>query len=346
MVDRADAPVGEPNGLKSHPAVKFAVPCVDSIDMSARQLVRSGNQTTPAVPRRGSGTAAAVWMAASWVSSALLVAFALFLLSGCTWTGKGKDVADALQKTAAVKTAIYSGSITMQTTGNAAGQSGAQNMEITFNGASDDSDPAAPRMSMDMTVIGTRVSVVAPGDGNVYYTTRGGSYGAPMDLTESRSTQNGFAGVMTSLESAIGNFREGAANSTNEGLTLRTIAADGDVGKICGTVVPAFSSYLSAASAGGDELKGLTSGSSLEDVCNKMLVKAPTLWFGIDGDGMLRMIALKASLSLMALGSLDMTMRFDLTSVNQPVKFNKPRNPQMLGSQDALVKAIGSGSGL
>lgn len=297
----------------------------------------------PPAPRRRSGAATLAQTAASWVFAASLVAISLLLLSGCTWTGKGKDVADALQKTAAVKTAMYSGSISMQTTGNAASQSGGQNMEITFNGASDESNPAAPRMSMDMTVMGTRVSVVAPGDGNIYYTTRGGSYGAPMDMAESKSTQNSFAGVMTSLESAIGNFREGAANSTNEGLTLRTIAADGDVGTICDKVVPAFSSYLNAASAGGDQLKGLTAGSSLKDICQKMLVKAPTLWFGIDGDGMLRMIALKASLSLMALGSLDMTMRFDLTSVNQPVKFNKPRNPQMLGSQDALVAAIGSG---
>lgn len=307
--------------------------------MPARQIKSTVPRHASAQATRSGGIAAAVWMAASSVAALLLAAISLFLLSGCTWTGKGKDVADALQKTGEVKTAMYAGSFSIQAKGNA----GSENMEIIFNGAADDSNPAAPRMSMDMTIMGQRMSTVAPGDGNIYITTSAGTYGAPYNATQTGAQQNSFAGVMGSLESAIGNFREAAASTTDQGLTLKTIAADGNVGRICGKVLPAFSAYSNASSAGSGSLKGLGKGTSIEDMCRQLLKKDPTLWFGIDADGYLRMIAMKATLSVMALGSVDMTMRFDVTSINQPVTFHKPSNAKMLGSQADLAAAVGSG---
>lgn len=303
--------------------------------MRDRQITRAVEQRAPV---NAPSNAAAAWMAATWVAAALLAVLSLFVLSGCTWTGKGKDVADALKKTAAVKTAVYSGSMQMQTNGDA----GNQGMEITFSGASDNSNRAAPRSSMDMTVAGTRMLIVMPGDGNIYVGSPAGMFGAPVDAAESQSAQNNYGAVLTALEPAIGNFREGAANTTNEGLSLRTIAADGNVGKICDTVVPAFSSYMDTASSNGGALKGLAGDKSLSDLCRTMLVKKPTLWFGIDNAGLLRMISLKASMSMMALGSVDLTMRFDLTSVNEPLKIVAPRGARMYSSQQQLVQSLGS----
>lgn len=278
------------------------------------------------------GTTRRKWHPSRALGALLLTIFAV-TLTGCAWTGKGRDVVDAMQKTDTLTTATFSGSIVMDTQVAGAGQ----RFEATFVGADDSNDPAHAKTSMDMTIENQRMRVVAPGDGNMYIETQTGAYGAPVGASASEN-QAELGAVLAALESAIGNFRDGGPMTTNEGAQLRSVIADGKVDKICADVVPAFSSTMNAASSDGGALKEL--GGDASDICRRMLQEKPTLWFGIDDSGYLRMIAVEARLTVLGLGRMKMTMRFDITSMNKPVKISKPNGARLLASQAELQQRI------
>jgi len=144
--------------------------------------------------------------------------------------------------------------------------------------------------------------------------------------------------VLAALESAIGNFRDGGPMTTNEGTQLRSVIADGKIDEICANVVPAFSSTMNAASSDGGALQDL--GGNASDICHRMLQEKPTLWFGIDDSGYLRMIAVEARLSVLGFGRMKATMRFDITSMNKPVRIAKPNGARLLASQAELQRQI------
>lgn len=95
------------------------------------------------------GTTRRAWRAVRALRALLLLAVLAVTLVGCAWTGKGRDVAQALEKTGALKTAEYSGSIQIEATGQGLNE----NVEITFVGADDAGDAANPKSSIDMTVM-------------------------------------------------------------------------------------------------------------------------------------------------------------------------------------------------
>lgn len=278
-----------------------------------------------------------------WLGAALVVAYSLFALAGCAWTGKGKDVSGALEKAGAAKTMTFSGSISMRATDVSAAQTGGQNMDVTFTGAADNGDPAAPRMSIQMDAAGERVSIVMPGDGNVYMSSGGDIVGGPAPAGSAAAKPGDMTALYKALGGAIGDFQEGARTNTKEGLSLRTISAKADSGEICGEVLNAFSKSLDAMSAGSGSLKGLSGGTGggMKEFCHQLLRDDPRLWFGIDDAGMLRMISLQTKLSMLGMGSLDLSMRYDIVTVDQPVKIEKPRGARMVPSLEQLGSAIG-----
>lgn len=265
---------------------------------------------------------------------AVLLAVAIAVtLSGCAWTGKGREVAKALEKSGSLQTSTYSGSILME----AKGQGIDETIEITFVGANDSTDPAHPKSSVEMTVMNERVRAVVPGDGNTYVETRGGTFGAPAGSTGAQN-QADLGRVFAALESAIGNFREGGPETTKEGTQLRSIIADGKINEICNNVVPAFSGLMDTASADSDAFKGL--GGDTQQICRRLLIEEPTIWFGLDASGYLRMIAVRAPMSLLGMGEMTMTMRFDITSMNEPVKIRRPGGARMLASEAELTQRV------
>lgn len=283
------------------------------------------------------GTTRRTWCPVCAFGAALLLAALAVTLTGCAWTGKGRDVAQALQKSGALKTAAYSGSIQMEATGQGLDES----IEITFVGANDTSDPAHPKSTIDMTVMNERIKAVVPGDGNTYMETRDGAFGAPTGPSGTEN-QAELGRVFAALESAIGNFRDGRPEKTKEGTQLKSIIADGKIDEICGNVVPTFSGLMSTASSDTGALKEL--GGDTKQICRRLLLEKPTIWFGLDSAGFLRMIAVRASMSLLGMGKMTMTMRFDITSMNEPVKIERPAGARMLASEAALQQQIAAGT--
>lgn len=167
--------------------------------------------------------------------------------------------------------------------------------------------------------------------------TRAGTYGAPTGSSGAEN-QADLGRVFAALESAIGNFREGGLETTNEGTQLKSIVADGKIDEICGNVVPAFSGLMDAASSDTGALKQMNGDS--RQICRRLLQEKPTIWFGLDGAGYLRMIAVRAPLSLLDIGRMTMTMRFDITSMNKTVKIERPPGARMLASATALQQQI------
>lgn len=249
----------------------------------------------------------------------------------------------AITKTANAETLTYSGSAEMVVSGAPAGTA-AEKTQITFTGAADDSDPASPRSQLDMTVQGSSVRAVAPGDGNTYVVAQAGTFGAPLDA-RAAGGDAGFGGVLNALTPSLGDFKSANDDATKDGEPLRTISATADADKFCGEVAPAFSAYMDTASSNVSSVKGLTGDAPLGEVCRKLLVSDPTLWFGIDSNGMLRMVAMQAQLTLLGMGELKMTLRFDVTSVGDPVTIAKPAGATMLGSQSELQRRSALPSG-
>ncbi|MFY9488376.1 MAG: hypothetical protein WAP35_06755 [Solirubrobacterales bacterium] len=270
-----------------------------------------------------------------------LFALSGLLLAGCTWTGKGKEVADAFEKTAAIKTATYSGSMKMQIVGAPGTAAGDDTFDMTFTGAADSTNPAAPKASMTMEMMGERIEVAEPGDGNIYMASRAGAYGAPINPVDRAKSEKTFARILAALEPAIGNFRDGSPMTTNEGTMLKPIVADGNRGKICSGVVPAFGDYMSAAGSGESGFDSLGGGLDIESFCKSFLTADPTLWFGIDDGGLLRMIAVEAKLAVPG-AEIKLSLRFDVGAVDQPVSIEKPRGVRMLASQAELERQVGA----
>lgn len=265
-------------------------------------------------------------------------------LAGCGASAEQKDVEAALGKAAAVERLTYSGSVEMVSSGAAVGTPN-EKTQITFTGAADDSNPAAPQTLLDMTVQNTSVRAVAPGDGNTYVVTQAGTFGAPLDAATADRGDAGIGGVLKSLIPVLDDFKTGNDDETRDGQPLRTISAKAAAAEVCEQVAPAFSGYMDAASSNVSSVKNLTGDAPLEEVCSKLLIEDPTLWFGIDSTGMLRMIAMEAQLTLLGMGELKMTLRFDVTAFGEPVTIAKPAGATMLGSQAELQRRSALPSG-
>ncbi|MBI5310214.1 MAG: hypothetical protein HZB14_04155 [Actinobacteria bacterium] len=273
----------------------------------------------------------------------LAVALALSL-AGCGGSDEESDVSAALSRTAAVERLAYSGSVEMATSGPATGGAASgERTEITFMGAIDESDPAAPKSLLDMTVQGEPVRAVVPGDGSTYVSTPTGIYGAPIDA--GATSAGGFGAMLNSLMPVLDDFKSGNDDSTKDGLPLRTVSAKAGASGFCDEVAPAFSNYTDMASANVSSVKGLTGDAPLGEVCRKLLAGDPTLWFGIDAEGRLRMVAMNARLTLLGAGELEMTLRFDVTSLGEQVTIVKPVGATMLGSQAELRRRAAVPSG-
>ncbi|MGB1583021.1 MAG: hypothetical protein ACPHCI_04460, partial [Solirubrobacterales bacterium] len=103
----------------------------------------------------------------------VLIAAAM-LLTGCTgtWSGKGSEVADAIDRASEAKRGKFSGSMQMKMTGGSPALAENGELTLTMTGATDSSDPTNPRMWMEFETVGQGVAMrtAMPGDGKVYMT--------------------------------------------------------------------------------------------------------------------------------------------------------------------------------
>lgn len=271
-------------------------------------------------------------------SSIALLSLLAMSLTGCAWVGAGRDVGEALQKSAQVKTAKFSGTVTYAISGLPGAPEG-RSIQMNIDGAYDEADPTAPKSRLQMNVPGLmNIGVITVGDGNKYLVTNRGSYGAPIDDKVLAAETAGMTKVFEALESAIGGFREGAPSHVDTGEQLRTIFAEGDVGNICEDVWPEFAATMEASSGGGS-IGEVTGGENLADSCRKILKTNPKLWFGIDDGGVLRMLAIEAEIAVAGTpAKMKVTIRIDITPTDRVPSITKPAGVRMLGSYAELQK--------
>lgn len=295
-------------------------------------------------------------------AAASLLAVAVLFASGCGGSREQTVVDAAIARAEQVQKIAYAGKAEVAvekstpfgvagttSAGGASGSTGAAApppvppTELDFTGAADDSGASASKSQLDMIVQSVNVRAVSPGDGMTYVVSPAGTFGAPQDADA--STRGGFASVLRALRPVLDDFRPANDDRTRDGERLAVYAATASAEKFCARVAPAFSDYMDVASANVSSVKNLTGDAPLADVCVKLLQDDPTLWFGIDSKGMLRMVAMRAKLALLGAGSLRMTLRFDVTSYDEPVTIVKPDGATMLGSQEEMRRRSAVPSG-
>lgn len=280
-------------------------------------------------------------MAESRLLRSVLLAAALLacavLLSGCNWSGKGKEVATSIAAMSTVKSGAYSGQMKMNFSApSGANSSGPQNTTMTFSGAFDDTDPAKPKMVMNMTAAGESTTMVSPGDGRMYVTAQGRSFSFPLDAaTADRNTVDPTK-IIAALGNAVSGFKDAPAMTNAKGAQVKTITATVSRSELCGPVLEAFGD--AAATAGGAASTGSSKDGSkmIKSFCKAMLKKDPRVWFGID-NGVLTDVALTGTLNMPFGGTMGLEVQFHQYDLNKPqTGFDAPANATPLNSMDEL----------
>jgi predicted small secreted protein len=275
-------------------------------------------------------------------------------LSGCNWTGKGKEVATAIATTTSVKSGAFNGQMKMNFTAPPAGSgiksSGPDNVTMTFSGAWDGTDPANPKMTMTMTAEGQSTSMVAPGDGKMYLTSQGKSYVAPIPPDQTSTNNIDPAKIIGALGGAVSHFQSAPSMTNAKGAPVKTITATVSKKELCGSVLDAFGETMNTAnpigsSAGSSERSlGKDGKKMMQTFCQTMLKKDPRVWFGLD-NGLLTDVALTGSLTIPFAGKVDLEVQFHQYDLNKPqTGFAPPTNATPLNSLNELPGSSSSGT--
>lgn len=236
--------------------------------------------------------------------------------SGCTgtWTGKGKEVAAAIEKSSTVKTARFSASIEIKILGLPAQAGGQESFVINMSGLGDKTDPNNPRMVMEISSpsIAERERIIMPGDGRVYVTKNGKSYSFPSPTDPAQyAVENGR--IMAALGVSVGGFRESQPMTNMRGKSIPAVYATVDKDKLCGPVLDAFGeAFKTSANEGGDDMAktfGSDPAQGIQGLCKTALRKDPSIWFGIN-KGLLTDVALSANLAMPMGMTMSMTMQY------------------------------------
>ena len=278
---------------------------------------------------------------------------AVVVLSGCNWKGDGGPVAAAIAQTASVKTRAFTGDVQMDMSKmqNGAGSGAApQNVNMTFFGAIDSSNPASPKMHMTMTADGQTTSVVAPGDNKVYVTVEGSSYYTDIPAGQAQQRTVDPEKIYAALGDAVGHFQKAPPITNAAGKPVATTSATVSKKKLCGPVLTAFGDAMNDAGTMGGATGGALSlggGKSLQSFCSVMLAGDPRVWFGID-NGALTDVELTAALNIPLAGQMGIQLQYHEYNQNQPqTGFDVPPNAQPMSAlqqQLGATAAVGAGT--
>lgn len=268
------------------------------------------------------------------ISCALIALVSVLALSGCNWKGEGKNVAAAIVATSAVKTRSFTGSMKMDTsqmkgmTGSTgAGTTTPGTVTMTFSGAIDSSDAANPKMRMKMSAEGQNTTMVAPGDGKLYFTSPAGSYYTPIDPNAQSKQTIDPQKIYVALGDAVGHFQQSQPITNAQGRSVDTIAATVSKKKLCGPVLDAFgeamnqsnglTSGLGSSGSGGSSSLNKDGKKMMQTFCQTMLKSDPRVWFGID-NGKLTDVELTAQLTIPFAGPMGIEVQYHEYNQDQP----------------------------
>lgn len=260
------------------------------------------------------------------------------VVSGCTgtWTGKGKEVAAAIEKSSAVPTGRFSGSMEIQLSGMPMQSGAPETFVVTFSGLGDSTDPANPRMVTEFNSPseGEHEKIIMPGDGRVYASKRGRTYSYPVEKkTEAQEME--ASRVMSTLGASVGGFRESQPMTNIQGDQVPAIYATVDKGKLCGPVLESLGDAFKSTADDADFAKsvGADPAQGIKGMCEALIRKDPSVWFGISA-GLLTDIALRADLVLPLGMTVSMTVQFHQYELGERVgKIRVPASVTKLSSE-------------
>lgn len=213
-----------------------------------------------------------------------LVVFSAVVFAGCSWLGKGKEVADAYAATVNAKSASFTGSWSV-TPVKKNGSLGKTEVE-SFSGAYDELDPSRPKFRFTTVAYGETTEIVAPGNGKVYVKLDGDVISTKLGKNKKPTSDGASNKFSSALANAVVNFRDGAPVTRADGTQAPAIVADISRNKLCGQslrqMVRAFNSE-----AGSKDLSELRLHISKKETrgmsrgCSKLLPSPPVLTFGI-----------------------------------------------------------------
>jgi hypothetical protein len=262
-------------------------------------------------------------------------------------------VAAAIVATSKVKTRGFSGELKMDmskmTGAAAAGAQAAPSMNMTFSGAIDSSNPAAPKMVMNMETQGQVTSTVAPGDGKLYITSNGKSYSIPLPPEKASDETINPQEIYVALGEAVGDFQKAPPITNPQGKAVGTISATVSKSKLCGPVLEAFGDAMGKTTGLDSAFRGGNAGASggnpagekegkkvVQSLCKSMLTEDPRVWFGIDA-GKLTDVVMTAQLTIPFAGPMGIEVQYHEFNQNQPqTGFDPPANATAVSSIDAL----------
>lgn len=282
----------------------------------------------------------------------LIASFALFavvlVVTGCTgtWSGKGREVADAIDRASEAKTGKFSGSMQMKMTGGPPEIAANSNVTLTMTGASDASDPANPKMWMQMSELGAAevMRTVMPGDGKIYLTSGNKTYALPLTASVAKQYAIDNARLLAALGAAVGGFKKSQPMVNFKGESVPAISAKVDRGKLCSNVLSAMGGAFdtSAGSGAADLSKALggDAGKGMEGICKSMLRKDPNIWFGIT-DGTLTDVSLTADVAFPFGMAMSLTGQYSMYDLDQPIgRIKAPVDAIAVGSIEELQAQV------
>lgn len=218
------------------------------------------------------------------VAALSLAVVSLVIFSGCSWLGKGKDVADAFTATNNAKSASLTASFSV-TTPRRLGRP-AETETFTMTGAYDFLDPAHPKQRYDLRIDGERFYVVQPGNGKVYFEYDGEVVATKLPKTQNTPPVDSGLGkkLRDALAASIVNFRDGAPLTAPSGAQVPTILADIKRSTLCGKSlrqsVRAMNASAERREAGMKRVKKREA-KRVSRECNRSLPRPVQLTFGI-----------------------------------------------------------------
>ncbi len=279
---------------------------------------------------------------------------ASLVLTGCTgtWSGKGNEVADAIDRASEAKSGKFSGSMQMKMTGGPPELAANGDVTLVMTGATDSSDPKNPRMWMEIEAVGQAVAMrtVMPGDGKVYMTSGNETFSIPVPLSNSDQYAIDNARLLAALGSAVGGFKKSQPMVNIQGQSVPAISAKVNRGKLCGSVLAAMGNAFNAGAGSGaaDLSKSLggEAGKGLEGVCKSMLRKDPNIWFGIT-DGTLTDVALTADVVFPFGVAMSLTGQYHMYDLDQSIgRIKAPANAIEVGSfEEMQARAVEQAKG-
>lgn len=226
--------------------------------------------------------------------ASVLALLAAVFFSGCSWLGKGKEVADAYSVTTTAKSGSFTGSysITKLKAGTPTGKA----ESAVFSGAWDELDPNAPKSRFAVTAGKQTITGVAPGNGYMY-SDFGSGFVDRTKLAKNKKPADTKTSnkISSALANAVVNFRDGQPIANSDGTQTPTIVADISRMKLCGPslrqVIRAFNSSMKSSSADIDLRISRKATRAISRSCNKLLVTPPQLTFGISAGALTDFLA-------------------------------------------------------